>query len=63
MNVTKVNERLHAHQVTVYESIKHREEEYKLLLEKQKVNRIEETRVARARRLGLEKGQHLDIFC
>ena len=63
MKVSKVNEHLQAYQVAMYNSVKHREEEYRHLLEKRKLDRIEETRVQRARRLNLDKGQNIDLDC
>lgn len=63
MKVSKINEHLQAYQAAMHTSVKHREEEYMHLLEKKKLDRIQETRVQRALRLNLDKGRNIDIDC
>ena len=40
-----------------------RDEDYRKLLEKRRLDRIVEERIARNRRLGLDKGQNVDLDC
>lgn len=63
MKVSRINEHLQAYQIAMYAAVKHREDEYRHLIEKKNLDRIEETRVQRARRLDLDKGQNIDIDC
>ena len=63
MKVSKINEHLQAYQVAMHNNVKHREEEYRHAIEKKTLDRIEETRVQRARRLGLDKGTNIDLDC
>ena len=51
MKVSKVNEHLQAYQIGVHNLVKQRELENRHNIENKKLDRIEETRVQRARRL------------
>lgn len=63
MKISRINEHLQAYQIAMHNSVRHREEEYKHVLENRKLDRIEETRVQRANRLNLDKGKNIDIDC
>ena len=63
MKISKINEHLQAYQIAMYNNTKHRELEHRHAIEKKTLDRIEETRVQRARRLGLDKGTNIDLDC
>ena len=63
MKVNRVNEHLMAHQINQHNLEKQKELDFRHLLEKRKLDRIEETRVQRAKRLGLDKGTNVDLDC
>ena len=63
MKVSKVNEHLQAYQIGVHNLVKQRELENRHNIENKKLERIQETRVQRAIRLNLDKGQNIDLDC
>jgi len=63
MKIDRVNEHLRAYQIAQHNLEKQREEQFRHVLEKRKLDRIEETRVERAKRLGLDKGRNIDLDC
>jgi len=63
MKVSRINEHLQAYQLAMYAAVKQREAEYMHREEKKKLDRIQETRVQRARRLNLDKGRNIDLDC
>ena len=63
MKVSRINEHLQAYQIAMYNASKHRELEHRHDIEKKTLDRIEETRVQRARRLDLVKGTNVDLDC
>ena len=63
MKVSRINEHLQAYQIAMYNASKHRELENRHDIEKKTLDRIEETRVQRARRLDLVKGTNVDLDC
>ena len=63
MKISKINEHIQAYQISMHNLVKLREEEYRHSIEKKKLDRIEETRVQRARRLGMDKGTNIDLDC
>lgn len=63
MRISRINEQLQAYQIALHNDTVHRIEAYKHLVEKKQLDRIEETRVQRARRLDLDKGRNVDIDC
>ena len=63
MRISRINEHLQAYQTALHNEIVLRSEAYKHHEEKKQLDRIEETRVQRARRLDLDKGRNIDIDC
>lgn len=63
MKISKINEHLHAYHVAAQTAVKQQEVKYRHSIEKKTLDRIEETRVQRARRLGLDKGTNIDLDC
>jgi hypothetical protein len=63
MKVSRINDHLQAYQIAMHNAVKQREAAYRNHEEKKHLDRIEETRVQRARRLDLDKGQNIDIDC
>ena len=63
MRVSRINEHLQAYQLAMYAAVKQREAEYMPREEKKKLDRIQETRIQRARRLNLDKGRNIDLDC
>lgn len=63
MKISKINEHLQAYQIAVHNLVKQRELEYRHSIENKKLDRIQETRVQRARRLELDKGKNIDLDC
>ena len=63
MKVSKINEHLQAYQIAQYNATKQREVQYRHHEEIKKLDRIQETRVQRARRLDLDKGRNIDLDC
>ena len=64
MNISKVQQE----QIKRYnlEQVRHqeqRDEDYRKVIEKRRLDLIAAERIARARRLGLDKGQNVDIEC
>jgi len=60
--------RIQQHQIQQYNleqvRLQHkREEDYQKVVEKQKFDRTVAERIERNRRLGLDKGQHVDVEC
>jgi len=58
-----VNEHLKAYQITQQTLEKQKEQQFQHAVEKKRLDRIEETRVERAKRLGLDKGTNVDLDC
>ena len=63
MKISKINEHLQAYQIAVHNVIKQREVEYRHSIENKKLDRIQENRVQRAQRLGMDKGTNIDLDC
>ena len=63
MKINRVNEHLRAYQINQQNLEKQKEQEFQHAVEKKKLDRIEETRVQRAKRLGLDKGTNIDLDC
>jgi hypothetical protein len=58
-----VNEHLKAYQINQQTLEKQKEQQFQHAVEKKRLDRIEETRVERAKRLGLDKGTNVDLDC
>jgi len=63
MKINRVNEHLRAYQINQHNLEKQKEQEFQHAVDKKKLDRIEETRVERAKRLGLDKGTNVDLDC
>ena len=63
MKINRVNEHLRAYQINQQTLEKQKEQQFQHAVEKRKLDRIEETRVERAKRLGLDKGTTVDLDC
>ena len=63
MKINRVNEHLRAYQINQQTLEKQKEQQFQHAVEKRKLDRIEETRVERAKRLGLDKGTNVDLDC
>lgn len=64
MNISKVDQcRIREYNLEQVNLQKKREEDYRKLVEKQKLDRIVEDRLARNRRLDLDKGRNIDLEC
>ena len=63
MKVSRINEHLQAYQIAMHNANMLRQSEYAHREEKKHLDRIQETRVQRARRLNLDKGRNIDLDC
>jgi hypothetical protein len=63
MKINRVNEHLRAYQINQQTLEKQKEQQFQHAVEKKGLDRIEETRVERAKRLGLDKGTNVDLDC
>ena len=61
MKVTAIDHNLRLDRVQYTNNIERREEDYRKLVEKRSFERIVAERVARNIRLGLDKGQNIDM--
>lgn len=63
MTVPKIGERQLVYQVERFRLQDRRDEDYTKVVEKRKFDQIVADRVSRNLRLGLDKGQNIDIEC
>jgi hypothetical protein len=64
MNVSRVQqEQIKRYNLEQIRQQEHRDEDYRKVIEKRRLDLIAAERIARARRLGLDKGQNVDIEC
>ena len=63
MKVSRINEHLQAYQIAMHNAAMLRQAEYRHREEKKHLDRIQETRVQRAKRLNLDKGRNIDLDC
>jgi asparagine synthetase B (glutamine-hydrolysing) len=61
ISATEINQR--AYKAEAVRTQEKRDEDYRKLIEKRRLDRIVEERIARNRRLGLDKGQNVDLDC
>ena len=61
ISATELNQR--AYKAEDIRAQERRNEDYRMLVEKRRLDRIVEERIARNRRLGLDKGQNVDLDC
>jgi hypothetical protein len=61
ISATEINQR--AYKAEDIRAQERRNEDYRKLVEKRRLDRIVEERIARNRRLGLDKGQNVDLDC
>jgi hypothetical protein len=63
MKISAAEYNQRAHRAEAVRTQEKRDEDYRKLIEKRRLDRIVEERVARNRRLGLDKGQNVDLDC
>jgi asparagine synthetase B (glutamine-hydrolysing) len=61
ISATELNQR--AYKAEDLRAQEKRNEDYRKLVEKRRLDRIVEERIARNRRLGLDKGHNIDVEC
>jgi hypothetical protein len=61
ISATEINQR--AYKAEDIRAQERRNEDYRKLIEKRRLDAIVEERIARNRRLGLDKGQNVDLDC
>ena len=61
ISATEINQR--AYTAEAVRTQEKRDEDYRKLIEKRRLDAIVEERIARNRRLGLDKGQNVDLDC
>jgi hypothetical protein len=61
MKITSVDYNTRIDRIQAYRDVERREEDYRKLVEKRTFDRIVAERIARNIRLGLDKGQNIDI--
>jgi asparagine synthetase B (glutamine-hydrolysing) len=61
ISATELNQR--AYKAEDLRAQEKRNEDYRKLVEKRRLDRIVEERIARNRRLGLDKGYNIDVEC
>jgi hypothetical protein len=61
ISATELNQR--AYKAEDIRAQERRNEDYRKLVEKRRLDRIVEERIARNRRLGLDKGHNIDVEC
>ena len=61
ISATELNQR--AYKAEAVRAEEKRNEDYRKLVEKRRLDTIVEERIARNRRLGLDKGQNVDLDC
>ena len=61
ISATELNQR--AYRAEDIRAQERRNEDYRKLVEKRRLDRIVEERIARNRRLGLDKGHNIDVEC
>jgi hypothetical protein len=63
MTISKVGQRQQVYQVERFRLQDRRDEDYAKVVEKRKFDQIVAERVSRNLRLGLDKGQNIDLEC